>query len=73
VQPKRSHLKLAHAIMAIDHQMAMIQVQVRKNFTDDVVIDGRFGVNIIVENLRVQLGLLKFNPTLIICGWQIKP
>jgi hypothetical protein len=50
--------------MAIDHQMAMIQVQVRKNFTDDVVIDGRFGINIIVENLRVQLGLLKFNLTL---------
>jgi hypothetical protein len=47
----------------IDHQMAMIQVQVSKNFIDDVLIDVRFGVNIIIKNLRVQLGLSKFNPT----------
>jgi hypothetical protein len=37
--------------MAIDHQMAMIQVQVGKKFIDDVLIDGGSGVNIIIENL----------------------
>ncbi len=47
----------------IDHQMAMIQVQVGKKFIDDVLIDVRFGVNIIIANLKVQLGLSKLNPT----------
>jgi hypothetical protein len=35
--------------MAIDHQMAMIQIQVGKNFMDHVLIDGGFGVNIITR------------------------
>jgi hypothetical protein len=43
--------------------MAMIQVQVRKNFIDDVLIDGGFGVNIIIKILIMQLGLSKPNPT----------
>jgi hypothetical protein len=43
--------------------MTIIQVQVGKNFIDDVLNDGGFGVNIIIENLRVQLGLSKLNPT----------
>jgi cobalamin biosynthesis protein CbiD len=43
--------------------MAMIQIQDRKNFTDYVMIDGGFGVNIITKNLRMQLGLPKPNPT----------
>jgi hypothetical protein len=33
--------------------MAMIQVQVGKNFIDDVLIDGGFGVNIITKSLRI--------------------
>jgi hypothetical protein len=37
--------------------MEVIQVQVGKNFIDDVLIDGGSGVNIITKNLRVQLGL----------------
>jgi hypothetical protein len=41
------------ALIAIDHQMAIIQVQVRKNFIEDVLLDGGFGVNIIMEKLRV--------------------
>jgi hypothetical protein len=45
-------LEPAYAIVAIDHQMAMIQVQVRKNFIDDVLIDGGSKVNIITENLK---------------------
>jgi hypothetical protein len=41
--------------------MAIIQVQVGKIFIDGVLIDGGFGVNIIIENLKVQLGLPKPN------------
>jgi hypothetical protein len=41
----------------------MIQVQVGKYFIDGVLIDGNSKVNIINENLKVQLGLSKPNPT----------
>jgi hypothetical protein len=44
-------------LTAIDLQMEIIQVQVRKNFIKDVLPDGGFGVNIITEKLRVQLVL----------------
>jgi hypothetical protein len=50
--------------MAIDHQMVVIQVQVGKNFIYDVLIDGGSKVNIIIEDLKIQLGLSKPNPTL---------
>jgi hypothetical protein len=43
--------------------MAIIQVQVDKTFIDDVLNDGGSGINIIIENLRVRLGLSKLNPT----------
>jgi hypothetical protein len=33
--------------------MAVIQIQVGKNFIDDVLIDGGFRVNIITENLII--------------------
>jgi hypothetical protein len=49
--------ELVYAIMAIDHQMAVIQVQVGKFFIVDVLIDGGFGIYIINENLKIQLGL----------------
>ncbi len=49
--------------MDVDHQTTIIQVRVGKNFIDDVLIDGCFGINIIIKNLRVQLGLSKPNPT----------
>jgi hypothetical protein len=39
--------------------MVMIQVQVGKNFIEEVLLDGGFGVNIIMEKLNVQLGLSK--------------
>jgi hypothetical protein len=48
--------------MAIDHQMVVIQVQVGKNFIYDVLIDGGSRVNII-EDLKIQSGLSKPNPT----------
>ncbi len=50
VQPKRIQPKLTCAIIDIDHQMVVIQVQVGKNFIDDMLIDGGFGVNIITDN-----------------------
>jgi hypothetical protein len=43
--------------------MVVIQVQVGKNFIDDVLIDGGFGINIITENMKIQLGLSKPNLT----------
>jgi hypothetical protein len=50
-------------IVVINHQMVVIQVQVGKNFIDDVLIDGGFGVNVIKENLKIQLSLSKPNPS----------
>jgi hypothetical protein len=44
-------------LVAIHHQMVVIQVQVRKNFIKNILINGGSGVNIIMKNLRVQLGL----------------
>ncbi len=41
--------------------MAVIQVQIGKNFIEDVLVHGGFGVNIIIEKLRVWLGLSKPN------------
>jgi hypothetical protein len=55
--------ELVVASIVIDHQMAMIQVQVGKNFVGDVYLDGGFRVNIIIEKLKVNLGLSKPNPT----------
>jgi hypothetical protein len=39
--------------MTIDHQMVMTQVQVGKNFIDDLLIDGGSRVNIITKNLKI--------------------
>jgi hypothetical protein len=39
--------------------MIVIQVQIGKNFIEDVLLDGRFKVDIIIKGLRVQLGLSK--------------
>jgi len=47
------------ASVAIDHQMAVIQIQIGKNFIEDVLLDSGFGINIIMEKLKVQLGLSK--------------
>jgi hypothetical protein len=44
--------------------MAMIQVQVGKNFIEDVLLDGDSRVNNITKKLRVQLGLSKPKPAL---------
>jgi hypothetical protein len=43
--------------------MAIIQVQIGKNTIEDVLLDASFGVNIIIRELRLSLGLPKFKPT----------
>jgi len=43
--------------------MVIIQIHVGKYIMDDMLIDGGSKVNIIIVNLRVQLGLPKPNPT----------
>ncbi len=42
--------------------MAIIQVHVGKNIIENVLIDGGSKVNIIIVNLRIQLGFPKPNP-----------
>jgi hypothetical protein len=38
--------------MVIDFHMAMIQVQVDNNIVEDVILDGRSTVNIMMEELQ---------------------
>jgi hypothetical protein len=45
--------KLAVALIAFDHQMVVIQVQVGKNFIENVFLNSGFGINIIMEKLKV--------------------
>jgi hypothetical protein len=45
--------------------MVAIQVQIRKNRIEYVLLDGGFGVNIITEQLRLKLGLPNLKPTTI--------
>jgi hypothetical protein len=54
--------KLTVVLIAIDHFMAMIHVQVGKKFIN-VFLDGGFRINIITKKLKVQLGLSKPKPT----------
>jgi hypothetical protein len=39
--------------------MVVIQVQIRKNTIKDVLLDEGSGINIIIEQLRLRLGLSK--------------
>jgi hypothetical protein len=43
--------------------MAVIQVQIGQNIVDDVFLYGGLRVNIIIEQLKSKLGLLKPKPT----------
>jgi len=52
-------LDISTTIIAINNHMALIQVHMGRNMIDDVVLDGGSGVNIITEQLRARLGLLK--------------
>jgi hypothetical protein len=42
--------------------MAVIQVQIKKNTIKDVLLDGGFGIKIIINQLRLRLGLPKPKP-----------
>jgi hypothetical protein len=46
-------------VVAIDNHMAIIQVQIGKNTIKDVLLDGGFRVNIIIEQLKLRLGFPK--------------
>jgi hypothetical protein len=43
--------------------MVVIHVQVTKNFIEVVILDGGSKINILIKKLKMQLGLLKPNPT----------
>jgi hypothetical protein len=58
----KTHSKVDIATIEIDNQIAIIQIQVRKNIVEDVLIDGRENVNIITKSLRTKLGLSKPRP-----------
>ncbi len=42
-------LELACAVVAIDHQQIMIQVQVGEYFIDDVLIDGSSRIKLLLK------------------------
>jgi hypothetical protein len=46
-------------IVAINNHMVIIKIQIGRNTIDDVLLDGGFKVNIIIEQLRARLGLPK--------------
>jgi hypothetical protein len=43
--------------------MDVIQMYIGRNIIEDVFLDGGLGVNIIIEILKIRLGLLKLKPT----------
>jgi hypothetical protein len=42
--------------------MVIIQVQIGNNIIEDVLLDGGFGINIIIKQLRLRLGLPRPKP-----------
>ncbi len=44
-----SILKVGIDVVVIDNHMAIIQVQIKKNTIEDVLLDGGFRVNIIIQ------------------------
>jgi hypothetical protein len=53
LSPIPSKLILPKPSIAINHQMAVIHVQVRINFIEDILLDCGSGNTIIMEKLRV--------------------
>ncbi len=45
--------------IAMDHHMVVIHVHTKKNLVDDELLDGRLGVNIIMDKLKATIGLPK--------------
>jgi hypothetical protein len=50
-------------VIKVNNQMAIIRVQVGKNIVEDVLLDDKASVNIIIKNPRTKLGLPKPRPT----------
>lgn len=44
-------------LVAINPHMTIIQIHIGQNLVDDVLLGEGFGANIIIEDLRKQLGL----------------
>ncbi len=53
VPSKSTLLEPTIASIAINHQMVIIQAQVGKNFIENTLLDGGFGVHIITKKLKV--------------------
>ncbi len=51
VSSKPISLEPIIASIAIDHKMIVIHVQIGRNFIEDFLCDGGFGVNSIIEKL----------------------
>jgi hypothetical protein len=54
-----THFEVHIAVIEVDNQMVVIQVQVGKNIVEDVLLNGGTSVNIITKNLRTNLGFPK--------------
>ncbi len=57
-----THSELDTLVIQVNNQMAIIQVQAGKNIVEDVLINERASVNIIIKNIRKKLGLPKPRP-----------
>ncbi len=53
------HYEVDTTTIYVDNQMAIFQIQVGKNIVEDVLLDGRINVNIIIKNLKTKLSLPK--------------
>jgi hypothetical protein len=58
-----THSEVVSVVIEVNNQMAVIQVQVRKNIVENVLIDGGPSVNIVTKNLITKLNLPKPRPT----------
>jgi hypothetical protein len=57
--------KVITTIVAINNHMVIIHIHIRKNIVDDVLLNGGFGVNIIIKQFILKLGLPKLKPHII--------
>ncbi len=57
-----THFKTNTVVIEVNNQMVVIQVQVGKNIVENVLIDGRVNVNIIIKKFISKLGLPKPKP-----------
>jgi hypothetical protein len=58
-----THSKINTTTIEVDNQLVVIKVQVGKNIVENVLLDRRASVNIIIKNFRTKLNLPKPRPT----------